>query len=75
MEKFSLKFHMDDCETIDDLAALVSEWEQHTLARSENPALSEKMRMYNLGLADMAQAVRLQFVRLQVGIKPLTRSL
>lgn len=74
MENLDLKFHIDDVQSIGQLAVRVGDWEIQARERSERGSLSEEMRTYNRGIADAMQAVRLQFTKLQSGImwKPKT---
>lgn len=74
MPEMSLRFKLDDCQSIDELALQVGDWETQARERSERSSVSHDLRLYYQGVADAMHQVRLQFSKLQVGIQPATRN-
>jgi hypothetical protein len=71
MGEARIKFRLDNCDSVDELAILVGDWEMTARERSERGSISKELQIYNRGIADAMQQVRLQFTRLNVGIKTM----
>jgi hypothetical protein len=69
MESLRMNFHLNDVSSMDELMILIGDWETHSRERSERGGITQEFRMYNQGISDAMQQVRLQLTRLRSGIK------
>ena len=71
MGEQNIRFRLDQCDSVEDLAVLVGDWENTAMERSQRGSLEKDTRTYYQGVADALQQVRLSFQRLNVGIKTM----